>query len=109
MITSCSRFVRYIGIDYSGAKTAEAGFNGLRFDQAGQGEDPQEVLPSTGRKNCWRRRGDLRILKASSDGSLARIGWLIVTLTVVMGCNNFHVSWRGAPVAWMFYVLVLRG
>lgn len=57
MITSCDRFVRYIGIDYSGAKTAEDSLNGLRVYQAGLGEDPQEVLPSTGRKKYWSRRG----------------------------------------------------
>ena len=51
-------FARHIGIDYSGAKTADAGLPGLRVYQAKGPSTAQEILPpSTHRRKHWSRRG----------------------------------------------------
>jgi len=49
-------FTRYIGIDYSGAETANAGLKGLRVYLAEGSHPPLEVTPVSGRK-YWTRRG----------------------------------------------------
>ncbi|MET0065067.1 MAG: hypothetical protein ABW076_01850 [Candidatus Thiodiazotropha sp.] len=50
-------FSRYIGIDYSGARTPDAGLPGLRVYSADQEHLPREVLPESGRSKYWSRRG----------------------------------------------------
>jgi len=50
------RFARYIGIDYSGAKTADSSLPGLRVYQAEAKAPPSEVLPPPGRRKYWSRR-----------------------------------------------------
>ena len=50
-------FVRYIGIDYSGAKTPTASLKGLRVYLAEGYAAPQEVLPPPSRRKYWTRRG----------------------------------------------------
>ena len=45
--TPCS-FARTIGVDYSGAETAEASLKGLRVYQTLGDEEAQEVLPPVG-------------------------------------------------------------
>jgi hypothetical protein len=49
-------FERYIGIDYSGAETPEAGLSGLRIYMAERASDPVEVRPPTPQRH-WTRRG----------------------------------------------------
>lgn len=50
-------FARYIGIDYSGAKTADSSLKGLRAYIA-QGDAPaEEVLPPPSRRKYWTRQG----------------------------------------------------
>lgn len=49
-------FQRYVGIDYSGAMTPEAGLKGLRVYEAGQSALPGEVLPPSGSSKYWSRR-----------------------------------------------------
>lgn len=51
------RFSRTIGIDYSGAETAEASLKGLRVYEATSDGGPAEVLPPVGPKKYWTRRG----------------------------------------------------
>ncbi len=51
------QFHAYIGIDYSGAKTAESSLDGLRVYKVAKGEEPHEVLPPRGAKRYWTRRG----------------------------------------------------
>ena len=51
------RFARTIGIDYSGAQTAEASLKGLRVYQTLCDEEAQEVLPPVGPRKYWTRRG----------------------------------------------------
>ena len=48
-------FQRYIGIDYSGAETPEAGLKGLAVYAANADFSPVEVRPALGRH--WTRRG----------------------------------------------------
>ncbi|GAD55830.1 hypothetical protein [Limimaricola cinnabarinus] len=50
-------FARTIGIDYSGAETAEASLKGLRVYQTLGDEEAQEVPPPAGPKQYWTRRG----------------------------------------------------
>ena len=50
-------FVRAIGIDYSGAETANSSLKGLRVYMADVGGVPQEVAPPPSPKRYWTRRG----------------------------------------------------
>lgn len=50
-------FHRYIGIDYSGARTPEASLKGLRVYAADRETQPVEVQPPPGPKKYWTRRG----------------------------------------------------
>jgi len=42
---AASAFERYVGIDYSGAKTPTSSLPGLRIYSADRGSKPLEVLP----------------------------------------------------------------
>jgi hypothetical protein len=50
-------FTRYIGIDYSGAKTPTASLKGLRVYLAEGGASPIEVPPPPSPRKYWTRRG----------------------------------------------------
>jgi hypothetical protein len=50
------RFARVIGIDYSGAQTAESSLPGLRIYVASPGPMPAEVLPPESPRKYWTRR-----------------------------------------------------
>jgi hypothetical protein len=50
-------FPRTIGIDYSGAETANSSLKGLRVYLAVGDETPAEVLPPPSSKKYWTRRG----------------------------------------------------
>jgi len=50
-------FHRHIGIDYSGAETPTSSLKGLRVYSAAAQSDPREVLPPSGPKKYWTRRG----------------------------------------------------
>jgi hypothetical protein len=50
-------FTRYIGIDYSGAKTPIDSLKGLRVYLAGSDPTPVEVLPPPSPRKYWTRRG----------------------------------------------------
>ena len=51
------KFVRYIGIDYSGAQTPTDSLKGLRVYIAEGDEPPDEVLPPPSPKKYWTRKG----------------------------------------------------
>jgi len=51
------RFARTIGIDYSGAETAESSLKGLRVYRADGDLAPEEVVPPPSSKKYWTRRG----------------------------------------------------
>ncbi|MFN5744875.1 MAG: hypothetical protein ACK443_02125 [Methylococcaceae bacterium] len=59
-----SAFVRYIGIDYSGAGTPETSLKGLRVYQATTHAAATKVLPPPGRRKYWTRRGIAQWLAA---------------------------------------------
>jgi len=50
-------FVRYIGVDYSGAETPNASLRGLRIYEARGDASPTEVLPPPSPRKYWTRRG----------------------------------------------------
>lgn len=50
-------FDRYVGIDYSGAKTPSDSLSGLRIYMANQDSEPAEVLPPPSPRKYWTRRG----------------------------------------------------
>src|SRR5262245_19577852 len=52
-----NRFRRYIGIDYSGAKTATSSLTGLRIFQADPKHSATEVLPPLAARKYWTRGG----------------------------------------------------
>lgn len=51
-----SRFTRYVGIDYSGAKTPTSSLNGLRVYAANGQDSPREVQPPPSPRRYWTRR-----------------------------------------------------
>ena len=57
MVTKMTQFLRYIGIDYSGAETPDASLKGLRVYLAENGATPVEVPPSPSPRKYWTRRG----------------------------------------------------
>ncbi len=50
-------FAHYVGIDYSGAETPTSSLKGLRVYLADRATAPEEVLPPSGPKKYWTRRG----------------------------------------------------
>jgi hypothetical protein len=52
-----TKFSRYIGIDYSGAKTADSSLKGLRVYVGDREFLPVEVEPPPGPRKYWTRRG----------------------------------------------------
>ena len=50
------RFTRYIGVDYSGAQTAETSLIGLRVYLAGGDGEPREVMPPPSPRRYFSRR-----------------------------------------------------
>src|ERR1035437_3583947 len=51
------QFARYIGIDYSGAMTAESSRRGLRVFMAEGSGTPEQVQPPSSPRRYWTRRG----------------------------------------------------
>jgi hypothetical protein len=67
-------FSRYIGIDYSGAQTAEASLRGLSVYQAGRGESI-EVPPPPSPRRYWTRQGLARwLVQRLSTGMPTLVG-----------------------------------
>lgn len=70
-----SVFERYIGIDYSGAKTATSSLKGLRIYSADNKLPPSEVGPPPSPRKYWSRRGVAEFLEARLlDGPPTIIG-----------------------------------
>ena len=66
-------FTRYVGIDYSGARTPTSSLKGLRVYLAEQTESPSEVAPPASRRKYWTRRDIAEWLVAVlvEDGPIA--------------------------------------
>ena len=68
-------FSRYIGIDYSGAKTPTASLNGLRVYLADDGAPPVEVLPPPSPRKYWTRKGIAEwLVDRLSEDALTLVG-----------------------------------
>ena len=52
-----SGFLRYVGIDYSGAETPTSSLKGLRLYVADRASPPEEVPPPPSPRKYWTRRG----------------------------------------------------
>ena len=68
-------FCRYIGVDYSGARTPLASLKGLRVYQAAAGDLPEEVLPPPSPRKYWTRKGLAEwLLETLKDGKPTVVG-----------------------------------
>ena len=63
-------FQRYIGIDYSGAKTPTSRLKGLRVYEADRSTEPQEVHPPQSPRKDWIRRGIAEWLVEQLSGEI---------------------------------------
>ena len=55
--SSAPAFLRYAGIDYSGAQTPSSSLKGLRIYMADRGSDPSEIAPPPSPRKYWTRHG----------------------------------------------------
>ncbi len=62
------QFERYIGIDYSGARTPTSSLPGLRVYVADRTLPPTEVQPPPGPRKYWTRRGIAKWLRDELSG-----------------------------------------
>lgn len=70
-----SQFSRYLGIDYSGAQTPTSSLPGLRLYAATPSTAPSEIVPPSGPKKYWTRRGLAEWLAAALlDGPPTLVG-----------------------------------
>jgi hypothetical protein len=68
-LNSQPAFDRYIGIDYSGAKTPTSSLQGLRVCLADRAASPVEVEPPPSPRKYWTRRGVANwLVEQLSDG-----------------------------------------
>ena len=61
---SAPPFIRYIGVDYSGAQTQSSSLRALRVYRADRDTDPVEVLPPPSSRKYWTRREVAELLVA---------------------------------------------
>ena len=73
MTQNIRRFGRTIGIDYSGAETADSSLKGLRVYQSVGEAAAEEVLPPPSPKKYWTRRGLAKWLIEQLDGNIPTI------------------------------------
>ena len=66
-------FHRYIGIDYSGAETAESSLPGLRVYVATASDPPREEFPPPSPRKYWTRRGLAKWLCSNLSGATPAI------------------------------------
>jgi hypothetical protein len=70
-----SNFKRYIGIDYSGAKTPTESLKGLRVYLAESDRPPLELLPPPSPRKYWTRRGVAEwLVERLSDDAATLVG-----------------------------------
>ena len=69
------QFERYLGIDYSGARTPDCSLKGLRVYMATHSETPTEVLPPPSPRKYWTRQGVAKWLAETlSEGPPTLVG-----------------------------------
>lgn len=67
------QFERYIGIDYSGAKTADDSCSGIRVFMAEGSEKPTQIQPPPSPRRYWTRRGLAEWLREELDRDIPTI------------------------------------
>ena len=68
-------FERYIGVDYSGAKTPTSSLPGLRVYSADRSTPPSELQPPQGPRKYWTRRGVAEwLVERLSEGQPTLVG-----------------------------------
>jgi hypothetical protein len=93
-------FARYIGIDYSGAKKPTSSLTGLRVFLTEGRSTPREVLPLTGPRKYWTRRG-------LAEWLLERLSEDIPTLAGIDHSFSFPLRYFEAyrlPSDWSFFL-----
>ncbi len=66
-------FNRYIGIDYSGAETADSSCKGIRVFMAVDSDEPAQVQPPPSPRLYWTRRGLAKWLCIELDQDIPTI------------------------------------
>lgn len=66
-------FTRYIGIDYSGAETAESSCKGIRVFMAEGSGEPTQIQPPPSPRRYWTRRGLAEWLREELDRDILSI------------------------------------
>jgi hypothetical protein len=89
-------FQRYIGIDYSGAATADSPLPGLRAYVAERDTPPVEARPTSGRARHWTRRG----LATWLLEQLSREPPTLVGIDHGFGLPLAYIERHGLPRTW---------
>lgn len=66
-------FNRYIGVDYSGAETADSSCKGIRVYMAEDSAEPMQVQPPPSPRRYWTRRGLAELLREELDRDIPTI------------------------------------
>jgi hypothetical protein len=93
-------FLRYIGIDYSGARTPTSSLKGLRIYMADKGEEPYEVLPPFSPRKYWTRRG-------AAEWLIEQLRLDRPTLVGIDHAFSFPVAYfhsHGLPLSWIEFL-----
>lgn len=91
-------FHRYIGIDYSGAKTATDGLPGLRVYAAVGDLDAAEIVPPSGPSRYWSRRGLAEWLQARLQEDIPTIVGIDHAFSFPLAYFDTHrlaLDWHG--------------
>ncbi len=87
-------FDRYIGIDYSGAKTPTSSLKGLRVYMADRAMPPFEVLPPPGPRNYWSRRGMAEwLVERLTENRLTMVGIDHAFSFPLLYFETYHLQW----------------
>jgi hypothetical protein len=94
-------FERYIGIDYSGAETANASLKGLRMYLADRDHSPTEVPPPPSPRKYWTRR------KGIAQWLVERLAEPVRTLIGIDHAFSFPLQYferYGLPLDWPHFL-----
>ena len=96
-----AQFKRYIGVDYSGAETADSSCKGLRVFVAEGTDVPVQVQPPAGTKRYWTRRG-------LAEWLCVELGKDIPTIVGIDHGFSFPIQYferHGLPRDWQNFLL----
>jgi hypothetical protein len=90
------RFDRYVGIDYSGAKTPTSSLSGLRVYMANRSSAPGEVQPPKSPRKYWTRRGiaEWLVERLSEDRPI------LIGIDHAFSFPRRYFEMHNVPVAW---------